>query len=223
MKQYVAYYRVSTDRQGVSGLGLEAQKESIAQFLKNQDAVIIEEYVEIESGKKNNRPYLQEALKRCKKEKATLIIAKLDRLARNVAFISNLMESKVDFLAVDNPHANKLMIHLLAAFAEHEREMISKRTKDALAAAKRRGVVLGKNGAKAGRKNSEAAQSFAETMRDIVSALKTQGIQTQTAIVQELNRMNIPSTCGGKWHQTSVRRLLGRFSGEYGNSSGNLY
>ena len=136
----IAYFRVSTDRQGKSGLGLEAQRESVNRYLESVGWNLIGEYVEVESGKRKNRPQLAAALQACKKEKATLLIAKLDRLARNVHFISGLMESRVDFVAADNPHANKLMIHLLAAFAEHEREQISQRTKEALAAAKARGV-----------------------------------------------------------------------------------
>ena len=146
MNKAIAYYRVSTDRQGKSGLGLEAQNETVKQFATFKQWELIGEFTEIESGKKNNRPQLQEALKQCLKQKAVLVIAKLDRLGRNVAFISSLMESKVEFVAVDNPHANRLMLHLLAAFAEHEREQISTRTKEALKVAKNRGIILGKYG-----------------------------------------------------------------------------
>ena len=146
MNKAIAYYRVSTDRQGKSGLGLEAQNETVKQFANFKQWELIGEFTEIESGKKSNRPQLQEALKQCLKQKAVLVIAKLDRLGRNVAFISSLMESKVEFVAVDNPHANRLMLHLLAAFAEHEREQISTRTKEALKVAKSRGVILGKHG-----------------------------------------------------------------------------
>ncbi|WP_435357756.1 recombinase family protein [Emticicia sp. SJ17W-69] len=143
MNKAIAYYRVSTDRQGKSGLGLEAQNATVQQFAIFKQWEIVGEFTEIESGKKNNRPQLQEALKQCLKQKAILVIAKLDRLGRNVAFISSLMESKVEFVAVDNPHANRLMLHLLAAFAEHEREQIRTRTKEAQKAAKKRGVILG--------------------------------------------------------------------------------
>jgi DNA invertase Pin-like site-specific DNA recombinase len=145
--QFVAYYRVSTDRQGRSGLGLEAQREAVMRHLASHAGELRGEFCEIESGKRTDRPQLASAIAAAKKAKATLIIAKLDRLARNVHFISGLMESGVDFVAADNPHANKLMVHLLAAFAEHEREQISQRTKDALAAAKARGARLGRNGA----------------------------------------------------------------------------
>src|SRR5215212_2109818 len=129
----VAYYRVSTARQGQSGLGLEAQQKAVADFLNGGNWQLIGEVVEVESGKRSDRPKLQEALRLCRLHGATLVIAKLDRLARNVAFISNLMESGVEFRAVDFPQANRLTVHILAAVAEHEREMISKRTKDALA------------------------------------------------------------------------------------------
>jgi len=139
---------------------------------------LIGEYVEVESGKRRNRPELAAALEACKREKATLLIAKLDRLARNVHFISGLMESGVDFVAADNPHANKLMIHLLAAFAEHEREQISERTKEALAAAKARGVELGKNGKVLARQNRVKAVTFANGMAKTVQQLREEGFRT---------------------------------------------
>jgi DNA invertase Pin-like site-specific DNA recombinase len=145
--QFVAYYRVSTDRQGRSGLGLDAQREAVFRHLAGHAGQLVAEFCEIESGSRSDRPQLAAAIAAAKKARATLIIAKLDRLARNVHFISGLMESGVDFVAADNPHANKLMVHMLAAFAEHEREQISQRTKDALAAAKLRGIRLGRNAA----------------------------------------------------------------------------
>src|SRR4051795_11943834 len=141
--KFVAYYRVSTARQGQSGLGLEAQRKAVTDFLDGGDWQLVAEAVEVESGKRSDRPKLQEALRLCRLHGATLIIAKLDRLARNVAFISNLMESGVDFVAVDFPQANRLTVHILAAVAEHEREMIATRTKAALAAAKAHGRRLG--------------------------------------------------------------------------------
>src|SRR5215210_6955363 len=131
--KFVAYYRVSTEKQGRSGLGLEAQRKAVEDYLNGGNWRIAAEVVEIESGKRNDRPKLAEALRLCRLHGAILIIAKLDRLARNVAFISNLMESEVEFTAVDFPTANRLTVHILAAVAEHEREMISLRTKDALA------------------------------------------------------------------------------------------
>ena len=121
-KRFVAYYRVSTSRQGQSGLGLEAQRASVLDHLNGSSNDIVAEYTEVESGKSKDRPELTRALEACKQEKATLVIAKLDRLARNVAFIANLMESGVDFVAVDFPQANGLTLHIMAAVAEHERE-----------------------------------------------------------------------------------------------------
>lgn len=213
MKTAIAYYRVSTDRQGKSGLGLEAQAEAVSRFASQEDYQVTAEFIEVESGKKNKRPQLLEALAQCKKQRATLIIAKLDRLGRNVAFISNLMESRVDFKAVDNPHANKLMVHMLAAFAEHEREQISTRTKEALGAAKRRGVQLGKNGTETLSKNNAAtAADFATTMRPIIEELKAQGFTTIRAICAELNRRQIstPRNNGHQWHIQTVYTLLQR-------------
>ena len=140
--KFVSYLRVSTARQGVSGLGLEAQRESVACYLNGGRWALVREVVEIESGKRNDRPAIAEALRLCRLHRATLIIAKLDRLARNVHFISSLMESGVEFVAVDFPQANRLTVHILAAVAEHEATMISARTKAALAAATR-GVKLG--------------------------------------------------------------------------------
>jgi len=133
---FVSYLRVSTDKQGQSGLGLEAQRAAVGAFLASAGGRLIKDYVEVESGRKNDRPKLTAALAHAKATGATLIIAKLDRLSRNVAFIANLMESGVDFVAADMPLANKLTIHVLAAVAEHEREMISERTKRALGSIK---------------------------------------------------------------------------------------
>src|ERR1700722_1865860 len=141
--KFVAYYRVSTAKQGASGLGLEAQQESVRSYLNGGRWKMVVEVTEIESGKRNDRPALTRALSLCRIHKATLIIAKLDRLARNVNFISNLMESGVEFTAVDFPQANRLTVHILAAVAEHEAAMISARTKAALQAARARGVRLG--------------------------------------------------------------------------------
>jgi len=142
LQKYIVYLRVSTDKQGVFGLGMDAQREAVRRYVQNHGHILAE-YVEVESGKKSDRPQLTAALAECRKNRATLVIAKLDRLARNVHSISGLMNSDVEFVAVDMPTANRLTIHILAAVAEHEREMISERTKAALAAAKARGVKLG--------------------------------------------------------------------------------
>ena len=141
--KFVAYFRVSTDRQGKSGLGLEAQRKSVLDYLDGGRWELVAEFTEVESGKHNDRPELEKALAACKKQRAKLVIAKLDRLSRNLAFIATLMDSGVEFVAVDNPHANKLTVHILAAVAQHEREIISARTSAALKAAKARGKRLG--------------------------------------------------------------------------------
>src|SRR6476469_4708003 len=141
--KFISYLRVSTARQGASGLGLEAQREAVSRYLNGGNWTLVQEVVEVESGKRDDRPAIAEALRLCRLRRATLIIAKLDRLARNVHFISSLMESGVDFITVDFPQANRLTVHILAAVAEHEASMISARTKAALSAATRRGVALG--------------------------------------------------------------------------------
>jgi len=144
MQKIVGYYRVSTKRQGKSGLGLEGQREAVERYSEQNGGKIVAEYVEIETGtNKRKRPQLAEAIGHCNLIGAKLVVAKLDRLARNVAFTSALMESGVDFIACDNPTANKLTIHILAAVAENEAEAISQRTSAALQAAKQRGVKLG--------------------------------------------------------------------------------
>ena len=212
MRDYVSYLRVSTNRQGQSGLGLEAQREAVARHISLQAGVLIAEQVEVESGSKSSRPVLQEAIKHCRKEKAVLVIAKLDRLARNVAFISSLMESGVEFVAVDAPYANKLMLHILAAFAEHEREQISIRTKQALAAAKARGVKLGANGPNLARKNRERAHRFAQSMRGILSEIDGLDKKTYAEIAFELNSRQFPTMEGGRWYPMTVSRVLGRLN-----------
>ena len=143
MQSAIGYLRVSTQQQGHSGLGLEAQREAVQSYLNGGSWTLAAEVTEVESGKRNDRPELDRALGLCRLYGATLVVAKLDRLARNVAFISKLMESGVDFVAVDFPQANRLTVHILAAVAEHEAAMISQRTRAALAAAKARGVKLG--------------------------------------------------------------------------------
>jgi DNA invertase Pin-like site-specific DNA recombinase len=166
--KFIAYFRVSTDRQGRSGLGLEAQREAVLAYLNGGSWTMVAEFTEVESGKYADRPQLAAALSACKKHRAKLVIAKLDRLSRNLAFIATLMDSGVEFVAVDNPHANKLTVHILAAVAQHEREAIAQRTKDALQAAKARGKRLGNPHLDSARQraflaNSEAADRFAVT------------------------------------------------------------
>jgi len=141
-KKYVGYFRVSSQKQGESGLGLEAQKQAVLAFVRDNE--LLNEFVEIETGtKKKDRPQLRTALQQCKKENAILVIAKLDRLSRNVAFIANLLEMDVEFIALDMPVANRLTVHILAAVAEHEALIISSRTSSALQVLKRNGAKLG--------------------------------------------------------------------------------
>lgn len=213
--KFVVYLRVSTQRQGQSGLGLDAQREAVRVYLNGGNHETVAEFVEVETGKGSNalakRPQLKAALDACKADKATLLIAKLDRLARNVHFVSGLMESGVDFVAVDFPQANRLTVHILAAVAEHEREMISQRTKAALAAAKARGIVLGSAGPSNLRPNVEArkkaAQAFAEKVRPLFDAFTAQKM-SQRAMRDALNAAGTPAQGGGKWNQTQVNRVL---------------
>jgi DNA invertase Pin-like site-specific DNA recombinase len=217
--KFVAYYRVSTQRQGRSGLGLEAQQTAVNDYLNGGDWRLVAEVTEVESGKRSDRPKLAEALKLCRLHSATLIIAKLDRLARNVAFISNLMESGVEFHAVDFPQANRLTVHILAAVAEHEARMISERTKAALAAAQRRGVKLGGyHGTiitKATRKAGQAAIERRVAARDAdlmptIGELQAAGATSLRTIAAGLNDRGIPTAQGGQWSATQVWRVLNR-------------
>ncbi|MEP1420532.1 MAG: recombinase family protein [Erythrobacter sp.] len=206
----IGYLRVSTGRQQISGLGLEAQRASIEQHAAQIGETIDQVFVETESGRKKNRPQLQTALRECKRHKATLIIAKLDRLARNVAFVSSLMEAGVEFVAVDAPYANKLMLHILSAFAEHEREVISERTKAALAAAKDRGIILGANGKLLATKNRRSAEEHAKAVEHHLRAANKCEISTLQGIADFLNSKEVPTAAGGKWHPTTVQRVIKR-------------
>lgn len=209
----VAYRRVSTDKQGRSGLGLEAQEAAVARFAEAHGGDIVARFTEVESGKRNDRPELLKALAACRKHKATLVIAKLDRLARNVAFISGLMEAGVDFIAVDMPSATRLTIHILAAVAEHEREMISVRTKAALQARKARGDRLGAPdptvGSAAGVARIKArAAAYANNVMPIINDVRSSGIETLAGIAAALNSRGIKSARGGAWHPATVARVI---------------
>jgi len=206
--QFVAYYRVSTDRQGRSGLGLEAQREAVQRHMASVGGTLLAEHTEIETGKRNDRPELAKALAACRRRRgARLVIAKLDRLSRNVAFIATLMDSNVEFIAVDNPHATRLTLHILAAVAEHEREMISVRTKAALAAAKARGTRLGRYGAEhLAPAHHAAAVARAEELRSIL-LVELAGKSTRQ-IAAELTVRGIPTPRGGRWQAQSVANVL---------------
>ena len=216
--KFVSYLRVSTVRQGTSGLGLEAQRAAVAGFLNGGDWTLVEEVLEVESGKRNDRPALATALKLCRKHRGTLVIAKLDRLARNVAFISNLMESGVEFVAVDMPSANRFVVHILAAVAEQEAEAISKRTKAALAATKARGTRLGGRrvsaerfaeiGAAARQVRTENADKRATELLPVIERIKAEGAQSLRQIAARLNVRSINTARGGEWSAVQVQRVL---------------
>jgi DNA invertase Pin-like site-specific DNA recombinase len=206
--KFVAYYRISTDKQGKSGLGLAAQRKAVRDYLDGGTWELLDEFTEVESGKNSDRPELEKAIAACKKHRARLIIAKLDRLSRNVAFIATLMERKVDFLAVDNPTATKFTVHILAAVAEFERDAISRRTKEALAAAKARGVKLG-NYARISKAKQAATRARAETVRP---AIEETAHLSANAAAADLNDRKITTAAGGAWRAEQVlraRRQLG--------------
>jgi DNA invertase Pin-like site-specific DNA recombinase len=214
MANFVAYLRVSTQRQGRSGLGLEAQRHAVAEHARAQGSPIIREYVEVESGKRQDRPQLEAALRDCKRTGAKLLVAKLDRLSRNAAFLLTLQDSKVPFVCADNPNANELTVGLLAVIAQDEARRISERTKAALAAAKRRGVKLGgkRNGsgwkARNQRLGSEAiaarANAFAQDLREVLADI---GPGSLRRVASELQRRNIRTPRGGTWTAAAVHRL----------------
>jgi DNA invertase Pin-like site-specific DNA recombinase len=217
---FVSYLRVSTAKQGASGLGLEAQRASVAGYLNGGNWTLLEEVLEVESGKRSDRPALAQALRLCRKHRATLVIAKLDRLARNVHFISGLMESGVEFVAVDMPAANKFTLHIMAAVAEQEAAAISTRTKAALAAAKARGVALGGRrvsadrfaeiGAQARALRTQKASGFAAGVASTIAEIKAKGAKTLREIAAELNGRNVDTPRGGAWSATQVRRVIER-------------
>jgi DNA invertase Pin-like site-specific DNA recombinase len=221
-KQFVAYFRVSTQKQGLSGLGLESQQQAVSNYLKDGDSELVATFTEIETGKGANalekRPQLRKALELCRKNGTTLIIAKLDRLARNVHFVSGLLETGCDFIAADMPHANKVMIQMHAVMSEWERDQISLRTKVALEAAKARGVKLGT----AGKNNLENniaerqfnSKTFAENLKGQIEGFQLRGL-SQRAMVSELNQVGIPTQKGGKWSLIQLQRLIKTISNNF--------
>src|ERR1035437_6375002 len=219
--KFISYLRVSTQQQGKSGLGLEAQRESVAVYLNGGRWKLVEEVVEVESGKHSDRPELARALSLCRAHHATLLVAKLDRLARNVAFISALMEAGVEFVAVDLPQANKLTVHIMAAMAEYEAGAISARTKAALAAAKARGTKLGgyrwdiqtvasKGNAESAKVRAESASKHARDLMPLIQAIKAEGATSLRQIASALNERKIPTARGGEWSAVQIQRLIAR-------------
>jgi DNA invertase Pin-like site-specific DNA recombinase len=214
--KFVSYYRVSTAKQGRSGLGLEAQRASVKAYVK--DGRILAEYIEVESGKRNDRPELAQAIAHASREGATLIIAKLDRLARSVAFIFALRDSGVRFIACDMPEANTLTIGLLAALAQHERELISERTKAALAAKKARGCILGspRNLTKEAtlkaafaRRRCALEDPANRRATELALLYRDRGL-SYAAIAKQLNENGHATRRGKLFHPCTVERLLKR-------------
>ncbi|ALG70095.1 hypothetical protein VY88_09455 [Azospirillum thiophilum] len=218
--RYVAYYRVSTRDQGRSGLGLDAQRAAVQRFLRDDDTLVAE-HQDIETGKRDDREGLGQALRACRIYNAVLLIARLDRLSRNIAFVTRLMADGVQFVSVDNPAINELTVHILAAVAEAERKAISERTRLALAAAKARGTKLGNpanlKGQDEGRQRGAAAVAAqaakrAADLRDVIAAIQADGVTSRRGIARELNRRGIRSTRGQDWSAGQVHVLLGRLS-----------
>lgn len=213
MPQFVAYYRVSTGGQGASGLGLDAQRLAVTNYVRGVGGQIIGSFEEVESGASSARPKLDEALNLAKSKKAMLVIAKLDRLARNVHFISELLESGVDFVAADMPHANKLTIHIIAAVAEYERDVIAKRTKAALGAAKARGRKLGNPRVSelsmaASLRAQQNADEFAKRIAPDLAWLQARGITSPSKIAAALNEKSVRTQRGRRWTPTGVSNVL---------------
>ena len=216
---YISYLRVSTDRQGKSGLGLEAQRKAVADHVAGKGGIAAE-YVEIESGKKNDRPQLARALAGAKRTGAVVLIAKLDRLARNVAFIANLLEAGVEIAAADMPEANRFLLHIMAAVAEHEAQAISERTRAALAAATARGVALGwsmpgraeeqrQAARKGAERNALKADQHAGNVLPVIRQIAARGASLRQ-IACELNTRGIKTARGGPWYAATVRNVMVR-------------
>ncbi|MBN9087034.1 MAG: recombinase family protein [Reyranella sp.] len=224
--KWVAYLRVSTARQGRDGLGIDAQRDAVTALVRNQGGRLLAEYVEVESGKRNDRPELQRAITRAKVSGARLVIAKLDRLSRSAAFLLQLRDSGVRFVAADLPNADETVVGIMAVIAQRERELIGQRTKAALAVARRRlakeGRTLGNpNGAQALRRARKgnraavaavkaAASQRAEQLRETLADVLAGGHTSHSAVAAELNTREIEAPRGGSWHPMGVARLRGR-------------
>jgi DNA invertase Pin-like site-specific DNA recombinase len=218
--KWISYLRVSTGRQGRSGLGLEAQRAAVDSYLNGGRWKLVKEFVEVESGKNDDRPVLAQALKACRLYGAKLVIAKIDRLSRDAHFLLGLEKAGVDFVAADMPNANRLTVHIMAMIAQEERRMISERTKAALAAAKKRGVKLGgyragakltAKGRKAGNEaNAHKAAQRAAEVAPVIAELQAAGAASLQAIADGLNERGIPTAKGASWSPTQVMRVLAR-------------
>ena len=217
--RFISYLRVSTKAQGASGLGLEGQRKAVADYLNGGRWNLISEVVEVESGKNSDRPRLAEALKLCRLHGATLVVAKLDRLARDAHFLLGLSKAGVEFVACDMPSANRMTVGIMAVVAEEEARMISTRTKAALAAAKARGVKLGGDrGAtisestriKGNAARLAKAQGRASDLSDVIAGIRADGASSLREIAAGLNDRGIPTARGGQWSAVQVQRVLQR-------------
>ncbi|MEQ9490082.1 MAG: recombinase family protein [Alphaproteobacteria bacterium] len=219
--RYVAYYRVSTKRQGRSGLGLDAQERAVADQIAGDGGEVVASFTEVETGKRSDRPQLEAAMAECHLRHATLLVAKLDRLARNAHFLLGLKDAGIEFKCCDMPSANRMTVGIMAVVAEEEAQVISERTKAALAAAKARGVRLGNPNnltpagqAKGARHGTQAlrrdANLYAERLRPTLDALSANGIRGNHPIARALNERGYPTRRGGTWTPTQVKRLLDR-------------
>ena len=209
MARYVAYFRVSTEKQGKSGLGLAAQHSLVERFLSEGDEVIAE-FVEVQSGKNDERVELWKAINHAKRNDAKLLIAKLDRFSRKVSFIASIMEQGIGLVVAEMPHATDFQLHIFAALAQEERRLISERTRSALAEAKKRGVVLGKNGKVLAERNRKAADERAEALRPIIKPMVEQGLSL-SEIARRLNRMGHQTARGRRFFSQQVGMIARRF------------
>jgi DNA invertase Pin-like site-specific DNA recombinase len=215
MKRHIGYFRVSTDKQGMDGNGMDSQRQIVRRFVESKNGILEKEFSEVESGKysDSDRPQLAAALDYCKRNKATLVIAKLDRLARNAEFLLRLQNSGVDFVCCDCPNADKFTVGILALVAQRERELISERTRLGLAAAKTKGVKLGtpnpeKAVAAMKSANKSGRTDFIVKVLPVIQEIQSAGVQTLQGIADCLNRRGIPSRSGKTWHPSSVRNIL---------------
>jgi DNA invertase Pin-like site-specific DNA recombinase len=216
--KFVAYYRVSTQKQGINGLGMDAQRHSVLNYLDGGNWKLIAEFAEVETGKRSDRQELAKAIALCRKERATLVIAKLDRLARNAAFLLNLRDSGVDFIAVDMPHADRFTVGIMALVAEKERDMISQRTKDGLAAAKRRGTKLGNPRPaeavkRAVKVNKQRADTYAASLVPVIQQIQKAHVSSLRGIAQCLNARGFKTPNGKAFAAQSVKNILDRRRG----------
>lgn len=213
MKSFVAYYRVSTQKQGIDGFGMEAQRQAVSRYLLTVQSELIGSFEEVESGANNNRPQLAAAIELAKAKRAVLVIAKLDRISRNASFLMQLQDSDVEFVCTDMPSADRFTVSILACVAQRERELISQRTKAGLAIARQRGVVLGNPKVLEARKAAQKAiqarkTAFAATAIKFIREVQSTGIQSLNRIADCLNKRGEKTPRGKTWTPMAVKRVL---------------